>query len=265
MTQDSPREDSPPILLDNPAPHIRRITLNRPHARNALNSALLKQLAAALSEAAATDAVRCVLLTGGPKVFAAGADIHEMAAHDAVSIQQDERPGYWKSIREFPKPLVAAVNGYCLGGGNELAMHADIVVAGENARFGQPEINLGIMPGAGGTQRLLHAAGKAQTLKMVLTGEMISAADALRMGLVAEVTPDAETETRALDLARTIAAKAPLAARLAKEAVLKAYEMPLSAALDHERKLFSLLFATEDRQEGIRAFTEKRPAVFNGR
>jgi len=265
MTENTATADEPPVLLDDPAPHVRRITLNRPRARNALNTALLRQLAAALSDAAADDGVRCLLLTGGPKVFAAGADIHEMAAHDAVSIQQDERPRYWKAVREFPKPVVAAVNGYCLGGGNELAMHADILVAGESARFGQPEINLGIIPGAGGTQRLLHAAGKARTLKMVLTGELVSAAEALAMGLVAEVTPDAETGDRALELARTIAAKAPLAARLAKEAVLKAYEMPLSAALDHERKLFSLLFATEDRREGIRAFTEKRPPVFSGR
>ncbi|GAB4351152.1 MAG: 2,3-dehydroadipyl-CoA hydratase [Gammaproteobacteria bacterium] len=241
------------------------LTLNRPDARNALNNALLSEVAAALDEAAADEAVRVAVVTGGPKVFAAGADIKEMAALDLVGVMNDPRPGYWRRIATFPKPLIAAVNGYALGGGCELVMHADIVIAGQGAQFGQPEINLGIIPGAGGTQRLIRAVGKSLAMKMVLSGEFIDAETALRAGLVAEITEDDQTLARATALAQRIAGKAPVALRLAKEALLKAYDTTLEAGLAFERKAFTLLAGTEDRSEGINAFLEKRPPLFKGR
>lgn len=256
--------EAPVILMDDPAPWVRRITLNRPQARNALNTQVLEEIAAALDAAAASNAVRCVVLTGSDKAFAAGADLKELAAHDAVSIQSDRRPRFWRAIRDFPKPMIAAVNGYCLGGGNELAMHADIIVAGDNAVFGQPEINLGLIPGAGGTQRLVAAVGKARAMKMVLGGETITAAEALAAGLVTETIAPELCLERALTLASLIATKPPLAAQLAKEAVLKSYELPLAEALNYERKAFCLLFATADRTEGIAAFTERRKPNFRG-
>lgn len=253
------------IIVTGPAPHVRQITLNRPDARNALRSALLGEVAAALAGAMADDAVRAVVLTGGEQVFAAGADIKELAAHDAASIRDDPRAVSWATIRGFEKPLIAAVNGYCLGGGNELAMHADIIVAGDTALFGQPEVNLGIIPGAGGTQRLTHAIGKSAAMRLVLTGAMMGAADALERGLVSEVTPPEMTITRAIEIAVTIAGKPPLAVRAAKKAVLAAYEIPLAEALTFERQLFCQLFATEDMKEGVRAFMEKRQPVFKGK
>ena len=244
---------------------VATLTLNRPEARNALNNALLSEVTTALEAAAADDAVRVAIITGGPKVFAAGADIKEMAALDMVGVMNDPRPGYWRRIAAFPKPLIAAVNGYALGGGCELMMHADIVVAGEDAQFGQPEINLGIIPGAGGTQRLLRTVGKALAMKMVLAGEFIDAPTALRAGLVAEVVPPDQVLTRAGELAVKIAAKGPIAVCLAKEALLKAYETTLESGLAFERKAFTLLAGTEDRREGIAAFMEKRTPEFKGR
>lgn len=244
---------------------VATITLNRPQARNALNNALLSEVAVALDEAATDEAVRVVIITGGPRVFAAGADIKEMAALDMVGVMNDPRPGLWRRIVKFPKPLIAAVNGYSLGGGCELMMHADIVIAGEDAQFGQPEINLGIIPGAGGTQRLVRTVGKSLAMKMVLSGEFIDAATALQSGLVAEVTPSDQTMERATALAKKIATKGPVAVRLAKEALLKAYETSLQSGLDFERKAFTLLAGTEDRNEGIAAFMEKRSPVFKGR
>lgn len=244
---------------------IATLTLDRPEARNALNNALLAEIAAALDVASADEEVRVAIVTGGGKVFAAGADIKEMAALDMVGVMSDPRPGYWRRIAGFPKPLIAAVNGYALGGGCELMMHADIVIAGEDAQFGQPEINLGIIPGAGGTQRLVRTVGKSMAMKMVLSGEFIDAATALQFGLVAEVTPGEETLSRAQRLAGKIADKGPVAVRLAKEALLKAYETTLESGLAFERKAFTLLAGTEDRNEGIAAFMEKRSPVFRGR
>lgn len=241
------------------------ITLNRPEARNALRTRTLRELAEALEQLAGDDAVGAVVLTGGPKVFAAGADIKEMAQLDLVATINDPRQSYRTRIDRFVKPLLAAVNGFALGGGCELAMQADIIIAGETARFGQPEINLGIMPGAGGTQRLIRAVGKSLAMKMVLAGEMIDAHTALRAGLVAEVTPPEQCLERTLELARIIAAKPPLAVRLAKEALLKAFETPLENGLYLERKAYNLLAATEDRQEGIAAFLDKRQPLFTGR
>lgn len=253
------------LIVSRPRPHVLLITLNRPEARNALSTALLAELEQVLALAAAEDDIRCVVLTGGEKVFAAGADIKEIAAHTPVSVLSDRRPGHWQAIRKFPKPIIAAVNGYALGGGCELAMHADIIIAGEKARFGQPEVNLGIIPGAGGTQRLTHAVGKSMAMKMVLAGEMIDAQTAVAFGLAAEVTAPEQTIDRALELAETIAAKPPVAVRLAKECVLNAFEVGLEQGLAQERRAFTILFATEDRTEGVNAFLEKRKPSFKGR
>jgi enoyl-CoA hydratase len=249
------------LLVDDPAPHLRRLTLNRPDARNALSTALLGAIADALDAAAVDDAIRAVVLTGGPKVFAAGADIKELATRDVPAALLDARVGHWSRIRRFPKPLIAAVSGFALGGGCELAMHADIVVAGTDAKFGQPEINLGILPGAGGTQRLARLAGQQIAMKLVLSGEFLDAAEAKACGLIAEVAADPQ----ALDLAAKIAEKAPLAARLAKELVLAARDAPLDVGLAFERKAFAALFATADFKEGIGAFLEERKPNFAGK
>jgi enoyl-CoA hydratase len=253
------------ILVETPRPHVLQITLNRPKLRNALRTQTLGEIAAVLSEAETNAEVRCVVITGGAEVFAAGADINEMAAHDAISIQSDARIGHWKTLRTFPKPVIAAVNGFCLGAGCELAMHSDIVVAGDKAQFGQPEVNLGIIPGAGGTQRLTLAVGKSLAMKMVLAAQFIDANTAVASGLAAETVPADKCLERALELAEAIAAKAPLAIRAAKESVLKAYEVGLETGLQYERKAFSLLFATEDRSEGVKAFQEKRKPQYKGR
>lgn len=261
---DQPMNQFSDIRAERVGAHVLRVTLNRPELRNALRTQTLAEIAQALETAEADPTIRAVLLTGGSKVFAAGADINELAAHDAVSIQTDSRPKHWAALRRFPKPIVAAVNGFCLGGGCELAMHADIVVAGLDARFGQPEINLGIIPGAGGTQRLTWAVGKSLAMRMVLTGEMIDAETARVHGLVAETCQPELTLERAQTLAETIATKPPLAVRAAKEAVLKSFESGLEAGLTHERKCFAALFATADFREGVAAFREKRRAQFQG-
>ncbi len=253
------------IALTTPRPHVLLLRLNRPKQLNALRAQLMGEVATALRDAATNDDVRCVVMTGDGRAFAAGADINELNAHDLVSIVSDTRLTNWQTVRDFPKPLIAAVNGFCLGGGCELAMHSDIVIAGDNAQFGQPEINLGLIPGAGGTQRLPRTIGKSLAMKMVLSGEFIDAAEAMRAGLVAEVVPAELTVERALDLAEKIASKGPIALRMAKDAVLRAYDTPLSAGLDYERRAFNVTFATEDKDEGTAAFIEKRPATFKGR
>ncbi|WP_437880682.1 2,3-dehydroadipyl-CoA hydratase PaaF [Pseudomonas sp. LRF_L74] len=243
---------------------VRLITLQRPEALNALNTELLGELVAELDSAERDDETRAVVITGSRKAFAAGADIKEMAERDLVGILNDPRVAHWQRITTFSKPLIAAVDGFCLGGGCELAMHADIIIAGEDARFGQPEINLGIMPGAGGTQRLLRAVGKSLAMQMVLSGQQIDARHALRAGLVSEVTQPEFTVERAVEIARSIAEKAPLAVRLAKEALLKAQDTDLASGLRFERHAFTVLAGTADRNEGIQAFQEKRRADFTG-
>lgn len=252
------------ILVDTPETGLLLITLNRPKARNALNTTLLTELADVLDHARKDDAIRAVILTGGEKVFAAGADITELARHDRESITNDPRKEHWSAIRNFPKPVIAAVNGYCLGGGNELAMQADVIIAGENALFGQPEINLGIIPGAGGTQRLLHAVGKSKAMEMVLAGTMINANEAKSYGLISAVIPPELTLEHALKLARTIAGKSPLALQAAKQSVLQAYETSLSDSLAYERSQFESLFDSKDMKEGVQAFIQKRKPVFRG-
>ncbi|CAK15570.1 2,3-dehydroadipyl-CoA hydratase PaaF [Pseudomonas entomophila] len=252
------------LVVQAPADGVRLVTLQRLQALNALNTELLVELASELEAAERDPQVRALVITGSRKAFAAGADINEMAERDLVGILNDPRVACWQRIGAFSKPLIAAVNGFALGGGCELVMCADIVIAGSDARFGQPEINLGILPGAGGTQRLLRAVGKPLAMQMVLTGEAIDARHALRAGLISEVTQPELTVERALQVASAIAAKAPLAVRLAKEALLKAQDMDLASGLRFERHAFTLLAGTADRDEGIRAFQEKRPARFHG-
>ncbi|MBO0795848.1 MAG: enoyl-CoA hydratase/isomerase family protein [Ktedonobacteraceae bacterium] len=242
------------------------VTLNRPKELNALNTQLVGELASALEEFDRDEAIRCIVLTGaGNKAFAAGADIKEMADKTPIDMKLGGFEN-WERIKRVHKPLIAAVGGYALGGGCELAMHCDIIVASENARFGQPEILIGVIPGAGGTQRLARTLGKYRTMEMVLTGAQISAQEMADSGLVNRVVPPGEHLTEALKLAKEIAARPPLAVRMAKEAVLAAFETPLEKGLEIERQNFFLLFATEDMREGMRAFIEKRKDVeFQGR
>jgi enoyl-CoA hydratase len=241
------------------------VRLNRPKQLNALNGAVMDALCAALEELDRDDTVRAIVVTGNERAFAAGADIGEMAGATPIEMLLTNRIGQWDRIRKITKPVIAAVNGWALGGGCELAMTLDLIVAGEGAKFGQPEIGIGVIPGAGGTQRLTRAIGKAKTMRMVLTGEPMSAGEAEAAGLVAQVTQDELCVEDALAMAATIAEKSPIALRLAKEAVNAAYEMSLTDALAHERRLFYLLFASEDQKEGMAAFLEKRTPDFTGR
>jgi enoyl-CoA hydratase len=244
---------------------IAVVQLNRPDVLNALSRALMDELVAVLEDLDRDEAIHCIILTGSGRAFAAGADIREFADASAVDMLQGYRFQQWERIRKIAKPLIAGVTGFALGGGNELAMLCDMIVAGESARFGQPEINLGLIPGAGGTQRLTRAVGKYRAMELILTGRHMSAPEALAAGLVTRVVPDELVMAEARTLAREIAARAPVAVRLAKEAVLKAFDTSLEAGLDYERKCFYLLFATEDREEGVRAFLARRSPQFKGR
>ncbi|MBI3998419.1 MAG: enoyl-CoA hydratase/isomerase family protein [Armatimonadetes bacterium] len=244
---------------------IAIIILNRPKVLNALNQDTMNELVGALEALDRDDEIRCVILTGSDRAFAAGADVNEMAQATPVDMLSGYRFQQWERIRKLSKPLIAAVRGYALGGGCELAMLCDMIIAGESARFGQPEINIGIMPGAGGTQRLTRAVGKARAMEIVLTGRHVSAAEADTMGLVNRVVPDEVVLDEARKLAHEIAGKPPVAVRLAKDAILKAFDTTLEGGLDYERKLFYLLFSTEDKREGIEAFLAKRPPQFMGR
>lgn len=241
------------------------VTLNRPQALNALSYGLVKDLSLAMQELDRDNQVRVIIITGGEKVFAAGADIKEMAGRGPFDERIHERLGYRDQINKIAKPVIAAVSGFALGGGCELAMSCDIIVASESARFGQPEVNLGIIPGSGGTQRLTHLVGKHRAMEMVLTGDIINAADAERFGLVNRVVPVELLLEEAKNVAKKIAAKPALAIREAKEAVLKAANSSLDEGLEFERKAFYLLFASEDRAEGMRAFLEKRKPEFKGK
>ena len=257
--------DLPLVLREQPTPGVTILRLNRPAARNELNSALRRELADQFIALASDAMTHCVVLTGNAKAFAAGADIVEMANAGAIEMMQRGINRMLEPIARFPKPLIAAVNGFALGGGSELAMHADIIIAGKGARFGFPEVSLGVMPGGGGTQRLLRVAGKFKAMRWLLSGELMSADEALSMNLVSEVVADDEVEPHALALASRIAAHAPLALAQIKEVVLAGQDIPLESALALERKALQLLFASSDQKEGMRAFLEKRPANFLGR
>jgi enoyl-CoA hydratase len=254
-----------PVLLEQPAEHVALVRINRPEARNALNLEVRRLLARHISTLGEDTVTRAIVVTGNDKSFAAGADIKEMAGLGTIEALQRGIHKLWRTISGCPKPVIAAVSGYALGGGCELAMTCDIIVAGESARFGQPEVNLGIIPGGGGTQRLARAVGKYKAMRYVLTGEMFSAREAFDMGLASEVVPDPEVEGRAIDLARQIAALPPLAVQLAKEAVLAGMDAPLTSALALEAKSLQILFSSHDQKEGMRAFIEKRKPKFEGR
>lgn len=253
------------VLVEHPEPGVALVRLNRPEATNALSLTLQAQLSQAFVELTADDAVRCIVLTGGDKVFAAGGDINGLQGAGPIEIMQRHTERVWAPIERCPKPIIAAVCGYAFGGGAELAMHCDIIIAGEGASFAQPEIRIGIMPGIGGTQRLVRAVGKFNAMRMLLTGKPVKADEARLMGLVSQVVPDTDVLTEALAMARTIAAMPPLAAMQIKEVVLAGMDASLDAALMLERKANQLLFATRDQKEGMQAFIEKRKAKFEGR
>ncbi|HEY4612401.1 MAG TPA: enoyl-CoA hydratase-related protein [Bacteroidota bacterium] len=241
------------------------VQFNRPEVLNALNIKLMEELADALEALDKDDEVRCVILTGNEKAFAAGADIKEMADASAVTMYLEDRFARWDRIRKIKKPIIAAVSGFALGGGCELSMTCDIIIASETAKVGQPEINIGVMPGAGGTQRLTRAVGKAKAMEIVLTGNMITAQEALQWGLINKIVPVEYYLQEAKNVAKEIAGKPPLAVRLAKEAVLKAFDTTIEGGLEYERRNFYLLFASDDQKEGMKAFVEKRKPEWKGR
>jgi enoyl-CoA hydratase/carnithine racemase len=244
---------------------IATVRLNRPDALNALNSTMARELVGALDALEADDSVRCVVLTGSDKVFCAGADVKEMAKLSAAEVSSaDPLRAVWERAWKFRKPIIAALSGYALGGGLELAMCCDIIVASEGTKLGQPEINIGIIPGGGGTQRLARAVGKHKAMEMILTGGMISADEAKAHGLVNKVVPAGKQLEEATKLASEIASKAPLAVRSAKEAIAASQEKGLSLGLELERTLFYELFGSEDKKEGMSAFLEKRRPNFVG-
>ena len=243
---------------------VSLITLNRPKVRNALNTELREKMAEIFVKLNDDPKTKAIVLTGGDKVFAAGADINDFLTAKTVDMYVRHSERYWDAITNCRKPIIAAVNGYALGGGCELAMHADIIVAGKSAKFGQPEIKIGLMPGAGGTQRLFRVIGKHKAMKLILTGDMISADAADQMGLVSEVVEDEATIHRAIEIAEQLAGYSPIALTQIKEVANLGVDMPLQAALALERKAFQILFDTEDQKEGAKAFLEKRDANYKG-
>jgi enoyl-CoA hydratase/carnithine racemase len=251
------------VAVEGPVAIVR---LNRPEALNALNSTLVREIVDALGELEMDSSVRCVVLTGSDKVFCAGADVKEMANMSADEMSQaDHLRSVWERTWKFKKPIIAALSGYALGGGFELAMCCDMIIAAAGTKMGQPEINIGIMPGGGGTQRLTWAVGKYKAMEMILTGEMISAEEAHEFGVVNMIVPAGQHLEEAKKLALEISSKAPLAVRAAKEAVAAAQERGLTDGIESERRLFNHLFATEDKKEGMAAFLEKRKPSFVGR
>ena len=253
------------ILVETHAGSVGLIRLHRPDALNALRGQLLDELIDAATGFDRNAAIGAIVITGSDRAFSAGADITEMAGASAAQMLNSGMIERWHTLRSIRKPLIAAVSGHCLGGGCELAMLCDIIVASERASFGQPEINIGVIPGAGGTQRLTKALGKSLAMEVVLNDRRISAAEALRYGLASRVSPLESYLDEALELAQQIAARAPLAVQMGKSAINKSFELGLSEAMDLEQKLFYLLFATEDQKEGMAAFLEKRTPQWSGR
>jgi enoyl-CoA hydratase len=254
-------------LLIDIEEHIALVTINRPAALNALNEEVLEELAAAFASLEKNESVACIILTGsGPKSFVAGADIAAMRPLDAVAAAHFARRGHavLNKIENFPKPVIAAVNGFALGGGCELAMACDIRIGAENARFGQPEVNLGVIPGFGGTLRLARLIGKGRAKELIFTGDIVDAAEAYRIGLVNKVVPADELLTAARSMAAKITSKGPVAVRFAKESIDNGLEMDLDRAARFESDLFGLCFATADQKEGMQAFLDKRAAKFTG-
>lgn len=244
--------------------HIALIQLNRPKVFNALCLELMLEIKQALKDLDDNKEVRVIILTGNDKAFAAGADIMQMADKTAIDLLGIDQFSTWDQIKRTKKPIIAAVSGFALGGGHELVMHCDMVVASETAKFGQPEIKIGVIPGAGGTQRLTQNIGKAKAMEMVLTGDFVSAEEALDMGLINKVVPVELYMQEAVNLAKKVARQSPIAVQLGKEAVLQSYEMSLSQGLAFERKNFYLCFASNDQTEGMQAFIEKRRPDFKG-
>ncbi|ENU08860.1 enoyl-CoA hydratase [Acinetobacter calcoaceticus] len=253
------------VDVDYTIQKIAIVKINRPEAKNALNGEVRKQLAQIFSELSFNDEINAVVLTGGDEVFAAGADLKEMATATSTEMLLRHTERYWNAISQCPKPVIAAVNGYALGGGCELAMHADIIIAGKSAVFGQPEIKVGLMPGAGGTQRLFRAVGKFHAMRMIMTGAMVKAEEAYIIGLVSQVTEDDQTIPTAIQMAQSLAKMPPIALQQIKEVALMSEDVPLNAGLTLERKAFQLLFSTEDKNEGVQAFIEKRKPSYQGK
>ena len=258
-------DESLVLVERDEARRVALVRLNRPKQLNALNGPTMDALCEALEGLDRDEVVRVIVVTGSERAFAAGADIGEMSGASPIDMLRTNRIAQWDRVRKITKPVIAAVAGWCLGGGCELAMALDIIIAAESARFGQPEIKIGVMPGAGGTQRLPRAIGKSKAMEMILTGEPITAAEAERIGLVSRVVTDELLVEDALALAAEIAKRAPLALRLAKESVNAAFEMSLTDGLAYERRLFYLLFSSDDQKEGMTAFLEKRDPNFKGR
>lgn len=253
------------LLVERPANDIVLFRLNRPQVRNALNLAIRIELADAVTRYAADPAIKCLIVTGSDKAFASGADLSEMAEANADEIRARNVQQYWRALSECPKPLIAAVEGYALGGGLELALCADIVVAADSARFGLPEVKVGILPGGGGTQRLARLVGAKRAMLLLMTGRIFGAAEALAMGVISEVAPAGHALTRSLDIAREIAALPQIAIQEIKRVVKAGLDAPLSEALLLEQRAYEALYDTADQKEGMRAFLEKRKPSFEGR
>lgn len=254
-----------PLLVESPANDIVVLRINRPQVRNALNLEVRTRLAGEIARYGADAQTRCLIITGSDTVFAAGADIGEMTDATPIEIMARNIQQYWRTIMDCPKPVIAAVEGFALGGGLELALCADIIVAGEAAKLGLPEVKLGILAGGGGTQKLARLVGRQRAMLLLMTGRMFGAAEALSMGVVGEVAPTGQALTRALELAREIAAMPPISIKQIKEIVNAGLNAPLETALMLERKAFQLQFATRDQKEGMKAFLEKRKPIYEGK
>jgi enoyl-CoA hydratase len=257
--------DNAELLIEGPEDGVIILTLNRPKKMNALATSLLEALASAVEACDLNDEVRAIVITGGAKVFAAGADVNEILPKGSPEGLSDLRPAIWNRIRTARKPIIAAVEGFCLGAGNELLMCADICVAGEGARFGQPETNLGIIPGAGGAALLPRIVGQQRAMRMVLLGEFITATEALNYGLISEIVADGDATEKAKSIGLRIAKRAPIAIMQGKAVVKASHDLPLQAHLNIERQAFSLLFSTEDKKEGVEAFIQKRKPNWQGK